>query len=138
MSQPTAELVGLKEANRALKNLPAIAKPGVQHVFDVTAFQVARTASLLAPRSAHGTHGHEAGFLAKSIQWSSRPRSLSAVVAIAAAAFYWKFLEFGTRFIAARPFLRPSADGLRTEHHRLLIQALQKAAKDVAAQAKHG
>ncbi len=130
------EIIGLKEANKALRRLPEIAKPGVQHVFDVTAFQVSRTASVLAPRSAHGTHGHPSGFLSRSIQWATRPRSLSAVVGIARAAFYWKFLEFGTRHIVARPFMRPAADGQRKEHHRLLVDALQKASSQVAREAK--
>ncbi len=136
---PTVEYVGLKEANRALKRLPEIVKPPVQHVFDATAFHVARTASIVAPRSAHGHHRDPAGFLAKSIHWASRPRSFSAVVTIAAAAFYWKFLEFGTRKMSARPFLRPAADGLRVEHRRQLIQALQQASSKMAREAKtHG
>lgn len=131
----SVEIIGLKEANRALRRLPEAAKANAQHTMDVTAFHVAREASLLAPRSKTGTHGHAAGFLAASIHWESRPRSLSAVVGIAAAAFYWKFLEFGTRYITARPFLRSSADANREDHRRRLIEALGKAASQITREA---
>lgn len=130
MSPLTVEVVGLTEANAALRRLPEAAKIRVQVVEDTTAFHVAREASIKAPRSARGTHGHEPGFLARSIQWQSRPRSLSAVVGIARAAFYWKFLEFGTRFLSARPFVRPAADSNRLDHRRRLIAALQKASHE--------
>ncbi len=132
----TVELVGLKEANRALKRLPEVAKGKAQQTMDVTAFHVAREASLLAPRSKDGTHGHEPGFLARSIRWESRPRSVSSVVGIAAAAFYWKFLEFGTRYLTARPFLRSAADANREDHRRRLIEALGKAASQITREAQ--
>lgn len=128
----TIQVIGLKEANAALRRLPDVAKIRVQAVEDVTAFQVAREASLKAPRSIHGSRGHPPGFLASSIHWASRPRSLSAVVGIARAAFYWRFLEFGTRYLAARPFLRPSADNNRTDHRRRLVEALKRAGSEIA------
>lgn len=134
----TVTVVGLKEANLALKQLPDLAKVEAQQVADVTAFHVARAASSHAPRSATGSHGRGPGFLAASIIWLSRPRTTSAIVGIRSAAFYWKFLEFGTRFISARPFLRPAADGERADHRRRMIAGLTKARSRMAALAKHG
>jgi HK97 gp10 family phage protein len=131
MAKAGVELVGLREANRALRQLPDLAKGSVQQVHDVTAFQVARAASAKAPRSADGSHGNPPGFLAAAIRWESRPRSLSAVVGVGAAAFYWKFLEYGTRFLSARPFLRPAADENRRDHRSRLIDALSRAATRV-------
>ena len=29
-------------------------------------------------------------------------------------AFYWKFLEFGTKFITARPFMRPAFENKKS------------------------
>jgi HK97 gp10 family phage protein len=132
----SVEVVGLKEANRALKRLPDVAKGEAQKVMDVTAFQVARTASSKAPRSADGSHKRPAGFLARSISWVSRPRSLSAVVAVAKAAFYWKFIEYGTKHSAARPFLRPAADEMRNDHQKRMADALSRAGARIAREAK--
>lgn len=132
----TINVVGLKEAKRALKSLPAEAKSATQHVMDVTAFHVSTDAVSHAPRSAKGSRGNPPGFLAASIRWESRPRSLSAVVGVAAAAFYWKFLEYGTRFISARPFMRPAADANRFDHQRRLVDALSRAASKIARSAK--
>jgi HK97 gp10 family phage protein len=131
----SVEVIGLKEANRALKRLPDVVKDKVQHVEDVTAFHVARDAALLAPRSATGERGNPPGFLRSQIKWESRPRSLSAVVGIGFAAFYWKFLEYGTRFVTARPFMRPSADVNRADHQRRMLEALGKSANQIAREA---
>lgn len=136
MAKPTVQVVGLKEANRALKRLPDVAKGEAQKVMDVTAFQVARSAQSRAPRSADGSHKRPAGFLSRSIEWVSRPRSLSAVVGVAKAAFYWKFVEYGTRFMSAKPFLRPSADQHRHQHQQQMAQALSRAGSRIAREAK--
>jgi HK97 gp10 family phage protein len=129
--------VGLKEANRALRRLPVHVKDEAQKVADVTAFNVFRDAVAHAPRSADGSHQRPAGFLARSIRWASRPRSLSAVVQIAAEAFYWKYLEFGTRYLSARPFFRPAADKSRVEHQRRMAEALTRAGRKVASEGLH-
>ncbi len=138
MSQNRVELIGLKEANRALKKLPDTAKPKIQHVHDVTAFNVYRAASILAPTSRDGSHGHPPGFLRKSIQWASRPRSLSAIVGVAFEAFYWVFLEYGTRKMSAKPFMRPAADANRADHRTRLVDALKRSSAQMAREAKSG
>lgn len=119
----TIEIIGLKEANAALRKLPEFAKVQAQQTMDVTAFQVAQQAAARAPV--------RTGLLKDSIQWRSRPRSLSAVVGVLARAFYWKFLEYGTVKLSPRPFLRPAADAMRADHHARLLQALEKAATQV-------
>lgn len=119
MAKPGGELVGLKEANKALKQLPEFARDEVQRTFDVTAFHFSRMAAAAAPR--------DTGQLANDIAWASRPRSLSAVVAIHKNAYYWKFQEFGTVNHGAQPFLRPSAVRIRPDHDARLQQGLEKA-----------
>lgn len=135
------EVIGLKEANRALRQLPEIAKGDVQQVNDVTAFHVATEASRKAPRSADGSHGREPGFLASAISWDSRPRTVSAVVTILKAAAYWRPIEYGFhdrggKFHAAIPFLRSTADRNRPNHRIRLLDALTRAGRKVAAMAK--
>lgn len=124
------EFIGLKEANAALRKLPEFARVEAQQTMDVTAFQVARLAAAKAP--------YKTGTLRDGITWASRPQSLSAVVGRSAAAWYWRFVEFGTRFMAARPFMRPAADEMRPDHDRRLMQALERAATHVEREAKHG
>lgn len=115
----TAELIGLKQANRALKKLPESGREAAQQVFNTTAFHFARMAASAAPR--------DTGLLARSISWAPRPRSLSAVVTIdTKAAFYWKFQEFGTKNQSGTPFLRPTAVRLAPEHQANLQRALEK------------
>lgn len=122
------QIIGLKEANRALRKLPEFAKRRAQHEMDVTAFQVAKGAEQRVAR--------RTGQLAADIRWESRPRSLSAVVGIAFRSFYWKFLEYGTVKMGARPFMRPAAEAVADDHGKRLIRALAEAADDVERDAK--
>lgn len=53
------------------------------------------------------------GFLRSQIRITTRRRNetdhfASVSINVRGAAFYWRFLEFGTRFIRPRPFLRPA------------------------------
>lgn len=121
----SVQLIGLKEANAALRKLPEFARDDAQQVMDVTAFRVATDAK--AGASAH----RKTGLLDRSIKWARRLRSLSAVVGIEPEAFYWKYLEYGTVHQPARPFLRPAADRNKDDHHRRLIQGLERAASRV-------
>jgi HK97 gp10 family phage protein len=101
-----SELIGLREANAALRRLPAFAQVRAQAEMDVTAFQVANRARARAPEAT--------GVLRRAIQWASRPRSVSAVVGVTTDslfarfdAFYWKFVEYGTVKMPARPSCVP-------------------------------
>lgn len=134
MANQTVEVIGLKEAVRALRRLPGVAADESQTVMNVTAFQVSRSASSLAPRSADGSHGHAPGFLASAIRWKAG--RLSAVVGILRAAFYWRFVEYGTRKMAAQPFLRPAADSFRHDHRERLVAAMARAASRIARGAR--
>jgi HK97 gp10 family phage protein len=117
-------MIGLKEANRALKMLPDFAKSGCQQVMDASAFTVARAAQSRAPVLT--------GLLRRSIEWKSQPRSVTAVVGTpVGTAFYWKFLEYGTEHIQARPFMRPAAESIQTDHQSRLERALNDAANKV-------
>lgn len=130
MGKTQSELVGLKEANRALKALPEFARDEAQTTFDATAFHFSRMAAAAAPR--------KTGQLADDIEWESRPRSLSAIVAIRKNSYYWKFQEYGTRRHGAHPFLRPTAVRLRSDHHSRLMQSLERARARMAANGSTG
>lgn len=117
----------MKQANAVLRRLPAAAKAAAQQVMDVTAFQVARAAEARAPR--------DTGRLKGSIAWESRPRSTKAVVGVRdPQAYYWKYIEYGTVKMQARPMFRPAAMSVEREHERRLEQALRKAERELERQ----
>lgn len=134
------QVIGLKEANAALRHLPDFAQVKAQAVMDVSAFQVAEGARARVAR--------RTGYLASQIAWEGRPASVSAVVGIMNAGagrdspnpypFYWKFLEYGTVNMAARPFMRPAAEAVEADHEARLVQALEQAAHQVEAAAASG
>jgi len=128
MSDPIDQAIGLREANKALRSLPALVQEELQPTFDATAFQVARAAASLAPELAEPDPRRERGVLKRAIDWKSRPRTLAAVVRIDhAKAFYWKFVEFGTIKHAAVSFFRRAAERLRNDHQARVIEALTRA-----------
>lgn len=107
MVQTKTRILGGREIEKALKQLPRKAhrnvlagmlRAGAKPIRDEARANVAR----------------KTGLGAKSIVTrSSRTRdrnSVAAKVTVLGRAFYLRFLEFGTRFIAATPFLRPAAD----------------------------
>lgn len=132
MAGSQSEFVGLKEANAALKRLPDFARDEVQAVMDVTAFQVAQGAIARAPDGATGR-------LKESIRSRSRPKALDAVVGLEKGLitypFYWKFLEYGTVKMPARPMFRPAALAVESDHEGRLTRALEKAASTMARSA---
>ena len=130
MAQVLGQFVGLKEANAALKKLPEFAKVRAQTVQDVTAFRVAAIAKTKVRRSALDKLLH----LQDAITWASRPRSVSSVVGVPSgqgSPFYWKFLEYGTVKMGARPMFRPAADAVRNQHQSDLMRVLEDAANQV-------
>lgn len=131
MAATTSEFVGLKEANAALRRLPDFAKAEAQGVMDVTAFQVERGAAERAPE--------DTGRLKFSIKRQSRPKSVTAVVGIEKGAmtypYWWKYIEYGTVKMTARPMFRPAAMAVESDHEARLARALDKAADAMARSA---
>jgi HK97 gp10 family phage protein len=122
------EAVKPGQVQRAMRKMPAQAKSGVQAVFDDTAQRVVTRAE---DRVARRT-----GLLHASIGWRSRPRSLAAVVGIEGPdAYYWKFIEYGTVKMSARPFMRPAAMAEEQGHRKRVYEALQDASEDMAREA---
>jgi HK97 gp10 family phage protein len=109
----------INQCNRALKRLPDFAKLETQRAIDVTAFQLARMAASKAP--------HLTGKLQTGITWKSRPQNLFAVVLVDSEAFYWKYFEYGTVKMGARPMFRPAAEAVGPDHDQRMMQGLEKA-----------
>jgi HK97 gp10 family phage protein len=119
------EFVNLRQANRALKALPAAAKTRAQGVMNATSARVASRAQGLVRR--------RTGLLQSRIVAIPRPRSVSAVVGVQGPdAYYWKFVEYGTVKMPARPFMRPAAMAEESQHKADLETALSAAADEIA------
>jgi HK97 gp10 family phage protein len=125
---------GLAETNAALRKLPDDARAEVQQVFDVTAFQVAQKAIAAAPERAptakHGVH------LKDAFSW--KRRKFGAVVGVDPRAFHWKFFEYGTKYMPARPMFRPAMEAMRADHRARLVQALERAKSKMRKTAPQG
>ena len=70
-------------------------------------------AEQLAPWSAAGSHGREAGFLADNVLMEdtvTEPTYAEEAVGVHMNAFYGRFQELGTVYQSAQPFLRPAFD----------------------------
>ena len=124
----SAEIKGLKELNEALKQLPdRVARNVLRGAVSAGTTVIRKEAQQRAPvYTGLVSEGHPPpGTLRKSIR-QSQQRQLSSLVqqafhiGVRAAvtrtksgaknldAFYWRFVEFGTSRMAARPFLRPA------------------------------
>ncbi|HJT96608.1 MAG TPA: HK97-gp10 family putative phage morphogenesis protein [Mycobacterium sp.] len=98
----TTTLVGFDEVRAAVKRVPDAARVVLADVIAKTTFAVRQRALVAAPRG-------ETGRLRASLLSSSR--GLSGRVEIRDPdVHYWRFLEYGTVKIAARPFVRPAAE----------------------------
>lgn len=54
------------------------------------------------------------------------------------SAWYWHFIEFGTKFITARPFMRPAFDSQADNALNAFIAKLQAGIKRAAAKVARG
>ena len=106
MAKIRMKLEGFEATQKALLRAPEVARSHASNAVALSTFAVAQRARSLVPVG-------ETGILKGAIE-SSKPtaKGLTGRVGIAAgpAKGYWFFVEFGTRYMAARPFFRPAAE----------------------------
>ena len=115
------EIKGLDETIGYLNAVDLKATKNVQDVIGNTAIAVRDEARSRAPIST--------GKLKKDIRVKTAQDKLSAEVTYMGKkrAFYGKFIEFGTRFMPARPFLGPAWEKLRPRFFTDITAALDGA-----------
>lgn len=152
----TFKVEGLAELARALRELPEkVAKNGLRVSVYAGAKVVRDEARIRAPRAAQslGANQPPPGTLRRSVimkqipELSSLTRQTFFVTVrhgkkyrkqgkkgnLSQDAWYWKFLEFGTSKMRARPFLRPALEAKRRE----AVQAMKdKLSERVELEAK--
>lgn len=119
----TAKVEGLRELDQELRALgPRLARGGLRSAVNAGAQVIKKAAQSLAPVRT-GRLSRKAIYVRRAKELSSS-FSQSYVVAVRTGrkqakkdrdAYYWWFLEFGTRFVAAMPFMRPAFEGKKNE-----------------------
>lgn len=97
------KLEGFVPLQRALVAAPELARTHASSAVASSTFAVAQRARTLVPV--------DTGDLQRSITTSTVVRGLTGRVGLSTPdTSYWRYVEFGTRFMPARPFFRPAAE----------------------------
>lgn len=98
------KLEGFEATQRALLRVPDVARTHASSAVAASTFAVAQRARAIVPV--------DTGTLKASIESSRTVNGLTGSVGVSSRDVgYWRFVEFGTRHMAARPFFRPAAEG---------------------------
>jgi len=125
---------GFVELERALRQLPhELAGKVLAEGLTTAATPMERAAEQKAPRSDHpGRGGHMADTIDLRVA-SASDQEIALALGPDDQHFYGRYVEFGTRFAAAQPFMRPAFDEeARKTIDRLgplLWQAIERAAR---------
>jgi HK97 gp10 family phage protein len=145
----TVKVEGLAELAKALRELPdRVAKNGLRVSVYAGAKVIRDEARLRAPRAAQslGPNQPPPGTLKRSVIMKHIPelstltrqtffvtvrhgkkyRKQGKKGTLSQDAWYWRFLEFGTRKMSAQPFLRPALEAKRHE----AVQAIKDRLSD--------
>ncbi|KKM90812.1 hypothetical protein LCGC14_1234840 [marine sediment metagenome] len=129
----TMEVRGLKELERELSKLPnKIAKGIMRRAMNRGADVVVRAAK----RNLVRNQNVESGQLIRSVKKATKIRAhglrgatVDVRVGLLSQAFYGRFLEFGTKHQAAKPFMGPALDSNRAI---VLLKISESIRKDLA------
>ena len=103
---------GLKDLGTRVKNMGKEARGAAGQALRKGAEIIREEAHVRAPRSAHGhpaTQGRTAKHLADQLTTSVSASKYTAG-GVNGPSYYWKYLEYGTKRIRERAFIRESAE----------------------------
>ena len=120
-SRLTVSLEGFDEIRRSLERLPDATRAVLSDVIAKSTFAAKQRAVALAPVGE--------GRLRNAIQATSRGM-YGRVIITDPEIFYWRFLEYGTVKMAARPFVRPAAEMETAAFVERVRQAAQRLEHD--------
>lgn len=119
------KLDGFEATRRVLERAPDVVRVHASSAVAASTFAVAQRARSLVPV--------DTGTLKSSIETSRTVSGLSGSVGVASEGFYWPFVEFGTQFVAARPFFRPAAELERSAFVERFRQIGPKIERDLSS-----
>ncbi len=100
-------LEGMESLRAAVTEAPKSLRKHVSGAIRESTYAIADRARSLVPR--------DSGDLYRAIEAQPPAATGSSLIGRVGLAdrsvFYWRFLEYGTRHMAARPFFRPAAEG---------------------------
>jgi HK97 gp10 family phage protein len=119
-------LEGMENIQKLIRHQPDAARAYLSDA-------VAKSTTAVSQRMQAGVPVRE-GLLKSSIRAElPRRNGLSGRVVIDPRAYYWRFLEYGTVKMAARPFVRPAADAEAETFFGHARQALRNMERDWSA-----
>lgn len=130
MNKVTMTLVGLEALKAAVSRCPDVVRAHMGDVIAATSFAVAQRARSLAPV--------QTGALKSAI--TSTARGLSGRVGLTGGMIngrrpdkYWRFVEFGTVKMAARPLFRAATEGESPGFEQRIRGIVPKIERDFAS-----
>lgn len=120
----SSKLDGFEATKRAFAAVPELAKSYAEDVVAKSTFAVGQRAQALAPV--------RTGKLRASIAASSSGLN-GRVGLISKDAYYWRFVEFGTVRIPARPFFRPAAEAEADPYVRAMAAIGPRIERDLSS-----
>lgn len=123
---PSVEITGTKRLAKAIDRVTVeVERRGID--------DAVRDAGKIISREEQGLAPERSGRLRRSIKWLVTKRNQSEIEVDvgpdARIGFYGIFLEFGTRYITAKPFARPAFDQSLPEVKASVTKHLVKAVK---------
>lgn len=142
-------LTGFKELAKALRELgPRVAKNTLRRSVAAGATIIKTEARARAPKDTgemakdimvkreRDTRGEMAATYSVFVRSGKKSRLAGKGRNVQKDSYYWKFVEFGTSKMAAKPFLRPSFESKKEEAVKVigekLDEGIQKAAAELA------
>lgn len=119
-------LEGYERTMRQLARVPEVVKKHSADAVGRSSIEVASRAKALA--------SYDTGRLRNSIDWQHADGELTGWVGVGSDAFYWRFLEFGTVNMSARPFFRPAAEGYQEK----FVQQFREIGPDIESEMERG
>lgn len=119
-------LEGFEKTMRQLARAPEVVKKHAADAVGRSSIEVASRVKALA--------AYDTGTLRRSIDWQHTDGDLTGWVGVGSDAFYWRFLEFGTVNMSARPFFRPAAEEYRSQFE----QQFREIGDDIEAEMERG
>lgn len=104
------QLTGMERTLAALARAPEVVRVRSSSAVAASTFAVAQRARALVPV--------DTGRLKAAIESSRVVGGLTGSVGVSKDAFYWRYVEFGTKHMPAQPFFRPAAEAEQAEFIR--------------------
>lgn len=116
----TVSLAGMAELERKFKELAKAARGEIlaKAVEEASRIMVAKAKELAPVRTTELARKPKPGNLRRAIRSATpeiKPYSATGGVEVGPGAFYWKFVERGTKSRSAKPFLRPAVELTKRE-----------------------